>query len=353
MKIVFTGGGTGGHVIPNLAIIEELHKIAGYTQVFYIGSKAGPERKLANAAGLEFYAIATGKMRRYLSLQNAVDAIKVPIGITQAIRLLLKIKPNLVFSKGGFVSVPVAIAAAILRIPLIIHESDLTPGLATRLTSRFAKKICLSFPVTHPGNKIQITGNPVRPIGDAQRGKDFLKFNNDLPIVLIAGGSSGATFLNLLVERSLSELVKKVNLVWLTGKGKRSADLTPVKNVRVFEYLDTEYLDVLAASDLVVSRSGANAIFEFAAAGKSSVLIPLPAELSRGDQVENARFFERAGAAVVLPQTKAKPHDFAKLVIWLTSSPERLEKIGEAAKKLAPLDAAERIAKLILDVAKQ
>jgi len=351
MKIVFTGGGTGGHVIPNLVIIEEIRKLAGHAQIFYIGSKHGVEKQLAKQAGVEFFGIQTGKLRRYFDLQNIVDAVKVPIGITQAIHRLLRIKPDVVFSKGGFVSVPVAIAAALLRIPLIIHESDLTPGLTTRLTSRFAKKICLSFPVTHPGNKIQITGNPVRPIGSAERGKEFLKFNNEKPTVLIAGGSGGASFLNFLVENSVVGLGHKVNVVWLTGKGKKPDCRLP-ENCRVFEYLDQEYLDILAASDLVVSRSGANSIFEIAAAGKPSVLIPLPAEISRGDQIENARFFERAGAAVVLPQEKAKPHDFIKLVVWLVSNPERLKKVGEAAAKLSPQDSTEKIAKLILDEAR-
>jgi len=353
MKIVFTGGGTSGHVIPNLAVIEELRKLAGHAQIFYIGSREGPERKLAKAADVEFHGIQTGKLRRYLSLQNAVDAVKVPIGITQAIHRLLKIKPDVVFSKGGFVSVPVAIAAGILRVPLVVHESDFTPGLATRLAARFAKRICLSFPTTHPGHKIQITGNPVRAVGSAERGREFLKFKKELPIVLVAGGSSGALFLNLLMEKSIFELERKVNVVWLCGKDKKPNFKLQTANCQLFEYLDAEYLDVLAASDLVVSRAGANALFEIAAAGKPSVLIPLPAELSRGDQIENARFFELAGASVVLPQEKAKPHDFAKLIIWMISNPERLKKVADAATKLAPVNAAEKIARIILDVAKK
>ena len=351
MKIVFTGGGTGGHVMPNLAIIAEIQRMASHAQLFYIGSKNGIERELAKKMDVEFYAIQTGKLRRYLDFQNVVDAVKVPTGVIQSIHRMLKIKPNVVFSKGGFVSVPVAIAATILRIPLVIHESDFSPGLATRLTSRFAKKICLSFPAAHTGKKIQITGNPVRAKGNAEKGKAFLEFGNEKPIVLIAGGSSGATFLNSLLEQSIYELANKTNIVWLTGHGKLPKIKVP-DNVRMFEFLDTEYLDVLAASDLVVSRAGANAIFEIAAASKTSVLIPLPEEISRGDQIENARFFEKNGAAMVLPQDKAKPHDFAKLVIWLLSNTERLEKIGAAAKKLAPSDAAEKIAKIILDAAR-
>lgn len=352
MKIVFTGGGTAGHVIPNLAIIAELRKIAGHAQIFYIGSKNGVERELVEKIGIKFYPIETGKLRRYFDWQNAVDAVRIPVGVIQSIHRLAKIKPDAVFSKGGFVSVPVALAATILRIPLVVHESDLSPGLATRLTSRFAKKICLSFPSTHPGKKIQITGNPIRSGGDAARGKRFLKFTNQKPVVLIAGGSSGATFLNTLLEKSLFALAHKVNVVWLTGRGKLPEIEAP-ENVRIFEYLDTEYLDVLAAADLIVSRAGANALFEIAAAGQPSVLIPLPAKSSRGDQAENAHFFEKNGAAMVLSQESAKPHDFTKLVIWLLGDESRLAKIGTAARKLAPTDAAERIAKIILDAANQ
>lgn len=351
MKIVFTGGGTGGHVIPNLAVIEAVRQLAGHSQIFYLGSKNGIERELTKNIDVEFYPIETGKLRRYLDWRNAVDAVRIPIGVIQSIHHLAKIKPDVVFSKGGFVSVPVTLAAAILRIPVVIHESDLSPGLATRLTSRFAQKICLSFPITHPGNKIQITGNPIRAGGDAARGKKFLKFENDKPIVLIAGGSGGATFLNALLKKSLFALAHKVNIVWLTGKGK-SPSIDAPAGVRIFEYLDKEYLDVLAASDLVVSRAGANTLFEIAAASQASILIPLPAESSRGDQIENAKFFEKNGAAMILPQEKAKSRDFVKLVIWLASDKSRLAKIGSAAQKLAPTDAAQRIAKIILDVAK-
>lgn len=349
MKLVFTGGGTAGHVIPNLVIIDKIRELTSHAQISYIGSHHGVEKNLVEQAGIKYHAIQVGKLRRYLDWRNAVDAVRVPIGITQSIYRLLRIKPDVVFSKGGFVSVPVAIAAAMLRIPLIIHESDVSPGLATRLTARFAKKICLSFPTTHPGHKIQITGNPVRPAGDAQKGKDFLKFNNDKPILLIAGGSSGAMFFNLLAERSVAELSGKINVVWLCGGGKKPKEIPDAPNLRVFEYLDAEYLDVLAASDLVVSRGGSNAIFEIAAAGKPSIIIPIPAEASRGDQIENARFFEQSGATMIMPQEKAKPHDFKKLVIWMISDQARRENIAREAKKLAPSNAAERIARIILD----
>ncbi|MFH1375721.1 MAG: undecaprenyldiphospho-muramoylpentapeptide beta-N-acetylglucosaminyltransferase [Patescibacteria group bacterium] len=351
MKIVFTGGGTGGHVIPNLAVISELKRLAGYAQIFYIGSRNSIEERLAREAGIEFHSVSTGKLRRYFSFQNVVDAVKVPVGIIEALKLLLKLKPNAVFAKGGFVSVPVAIAAGILRIPLVIHESDLTPGLATKITARIAKKICLSFPTAKPNKKMIVTGNPVRPLGSAQRGKDFLKFEEEKPIVLVTGGSGGAAALNKLLEETFLALVRKVNLVWLTGDTKLSSVSHP--SLRVFDFLEKEYLDVLAASSLVVSRAGANTIFEIAAAGKPSILIPLPRTASRGDQIENAQFFERASASIILRQEKAKAWDFTKLVFWLTAERERLQKLGDAAKLIAHDDAAEKIAKIILDVAKK
>lgn len=351
MKIVFTGGGTGGHVIPNLAVIDELKHLAGYAQIFYIGSRNSIEERLARKAGIEFHSVTTGKLRRYLSFQNVVDAVKVPVGITEALKLLLRLKPNVVFAKGGFVSVPVAIAAGILRIPLVVHESDLTPGLATKITARIAKKVCLSFPTERLGKKMIVTGNPVRRGGSAERGREFLKFEDEKPIVLVTGGSGGAAALNKLLEETFLALVKKVNLVWITGDTKLASVNHP--GLRVFDFLEKEYLDVLAASDLVVSRAGANAIFEIAAAGKPSILIPLPGTTSRGDQIENARFFEHARASIILQQEKIKIWDFTKLVFWLVAEPERLQKLGDAAKCIAHDDATEKIAKIILDVAKK
>jgi len=351
MKIVFTGGGTGGHVIPNLAIIKAVRQLAGHAEIFYLGSQNGPEKKLVEKVGVKFFTIAGGKWRRYFSLKNMVDSIKIPVGVMQSIHHLIKIKPNIVFSKGGFVSVPVVIAAAILRIPIIIHESDFSPGLATKIAARFATKICLAFPTARNAGKMRITGNPIRSIGNATHGREFLKFKNDRPTLLVAGGSSGANFLNNLLTKTIGELATKMNIVWLTGRGKSSEKSLP-SNVRVFEYLDAEYLDVLAAADLIVSRAGAGAIFEISTTSRPSILIPLPAKSSRGDQIENARFFEKNGAAIVLSQSEAKPRDFTKLVSWLIVDEPRRTKIGAAARKLAPEKSAEKIARIILEEAK-
>lgn len=360
MKIVFTGGGTGGHVIPNLAIIAELKKIKPKIQIFYIGSRDGIEQKIAKKAGIEFHSVTTGKLRRYFSLKNFSDASRIPLGIIQAIKLLRKIKPSVVFAKGGFVSVPTAIAAGILKIPLIIHESDITLGLATKICSKFANKICLSFPpLKNAKLKIknaQLTGNPVRTNGSAIKGKKFLGFKNKKPIVLVAGGSSGSAFLNQLVSKTLFPLIEKTNIVWLTGENAKCKinprDISGV-NVKVFQFLEKEYLDVLATADLVISRAGANALFEIAAAGKPSILIPLPKAGSRGDQILNAKFFAKSGASIVLLQEKATPKKFTKLVTGLISNKSHQRKMSASAKKIAPKNAAKKIAKLILNEVKK
>ena len=284
-------------------------------------------------------------------MQNAVDAVKIPVGITQSLHRLAKIKPNVVFSKGGFVSVPVVVAAAILRIPIVIHESDLTPGIATKIAARFAKIICLAFPIAQNAGKIRITGNPIRAVGDAERGRKFLKFGNERPILLVAGGSSGADFLNNLLAKTVGEIAVKMNIIWLTGRGKLSEKSLP-GNVRAFEYLDAEYLDILAAADLVVSRAGAGALFEIAAHTKPSILIPLPAESSRGDQIENAQFFEKkwcSSRASAIENNSARFHKTRFFVSQQTnrdgrkSAPPR----GNCPRKI-PL---KKIARIILETA--
>lgn len=366
MKIVFTGGGTGGHVIPNLAIIAELKKAAPRTEVFYIGSRHSIEEKLTQEAGIKFFPVATGKLRRYFSWKNFSDASKIPLGVIQAVNLLRKLKPDIVFAKGGFVSVPTALAAGILKIPLVVHESDSTPGLATQIAAKFATVVCLSFQSSDRGSWIadrrsrssklkaisyKLTGNPIRPVGSAARGKKFLNFQNNKPILLIVGGSSGAAFLNHLVEQTLPDLLKKANVVWLTG-GQVVKAFNRF-NLRTYDFLSAEYLDVLAAADLIVSRAGANALFEIAAASKPSLLIPLPTLGSRGDQLDNAKFFAKAGASQVLPQENLTLKKFAQAVSELLKNKTRRQKMGAVGKKLAPKNAAKKIAQILLRTAKK
>jgi UDP-N-acetylglucosamine--N-acetylmuramyl-(pentapeptide) pyrophosphoryl-undecaprenol N-acetylglucosamine transferase len=354
-KIVFTGGGTGGHVIPCLAVIAEVQKAAPRAEIFYIGSKTGPEQALVEAAGIEFHAITTGKLRRYFSLQNLIDAVKVPIGILQALLLLRKIKPAVVFAKGGFVSVPAGVAAGLLGIPLMIHESDATPGLTTRILNKFASQICISFPKSKgqkslsPAKEI-LTGNPIRQAGSAARGRKFLGFRNRKPILLVTGGSTGAQFLNELTEAVLTEILRVANLVWITG-GK--APKFRRANLRQFDFLGAEYPDTLAVADLVITRAGANSLFELAAAGKPSILIPLPRAGSRGDQIDNGRYFARAGSAVSYEQEHIRPLSFVEDLTEILQNKKKLAQLSKGIAKLATKDAAKKIAKLVLATAKK
>lgn len=351
MKIVFTGGGTGGHVIPNLAVIAALRQQSPHTRIFYIGSAGSIEEQLVRRANLEFFAVATGKLRRYFSWQNAVDALRIPRGVWQAVQLLRRLQPDAVFAKGGFVSVPTALAAWMLKIPLVIHESDASFGLATKICAKFATKICTSFPLTAKNQKTIFTGNPVRAVGSADRGRRFLKFQNSRPLVLIVGGSSGSAFLNNLILKIVPRLLPKMNLVWISGSEARGQKSEVRSGFKIFEFLDAEYLDVLAAADLVISRAGANALFEFAAATRPSILIPLPTAGSRGDQIENAEIFAQAGASKIWRQEKVQPDEFARFVLRLMADKNELQKMSRAAQKLAPHDAAQKLAKIVRDVA--
>lgn len=352
IRVFFTGGGSGGHVVPNLAVIDQLRKLRPDIELGYVGSHAGPERQLVEPAGVEFFAIPVGKLRRYFSWANFADLFRFAAGCVRAWSLLRRYRPDLVFSKGGFVAVPVCIAAGWLGIPLIIHESDYSPGLATRIAARRATRICVSFAETarhFPESRVVLAGTPLRRLGNALKGRRFLRFRHSArPTILVVGGSLGAQFLNLLTAQILPRLTRHANLVWVTGAGK-VARIDRSEFVRQFEFVQKEYPDILAACQLVIGRAGANSVFEFAAHGKPAVLIPLTAGQSRGDQVENAAYFARAGAAIAVPQEAVTdPDEFAEQIIQLLKDRERLRAMSAAARELAPRGAAAGIAKLIL-----
>lgn len=316
--LVFTGGGTAGHVMPNLALAPKLRE-QGWN-LHYIGSEKGPERALAEAAGIPFHAIATGKLRRYFAVENFTDPFRVIGGAFQALALLGRLKPDLIFSKGGFVSVPVAYAAALRGIPVVLHESDLTPGLANRLCLPFCRRVCASFPETldHlPAGKAVLTGSPIREElfrGSRERGLNWLGFSPDdsgsgsdsnKPVLLVTGGSLGARALNNAVRDNLDWILEGYRVVHLCGKGggvPAPAGTAARAGYRSFEFLGAELADVLAAADAVVSRAGANSLFELLALRKPMLLVPLPGRASRGDQLLNAASFARRGLARVLPQ---------------------------------------------------
>ena len=305
-KIVLTGGGTAGHVTPNLALVDSL-KSAGY-EIEYIGSYEGIEKSLASDYGLKYHGIATGKLRRYFDWKNFTDPFRVIKGFFQASKLMKEIKPDIVFSKGGFVSVPVVYAAGRKRIPVIIHESDMTPGLANKLSYKYATKICCNFPETVnelPKEKAVLTGTPIRKelfTGDREAAKKFCGFNDDKPVVMVMGGSLGAVAVNKAVRDNLDSILEYFNVIHLCGKGKLEESLINKPGYVQFEYIKDELKDLFALADIIVSRAGANAICEIVALKKANILIPLPANASRGDQILNAKSFEKQGFSMRLEE---------------------------------------------------
>lgn len=304
--ILLTGGGSAGHVTPNLALLPRL-KEDGW-QIHYAGTADGIERTLVcDIEGVQYHIISSGKLRRYFSVKNFTDPFRVVAGFFQARALVKRIRPNIVFSKGGFVSVPVVLGAK-GRAPIVIHESDYTPGLANRIAIRYADKVCVTFEDTlrHTRSKGIFTGTPVRGElyeGDAARGLELAGFDGKKPILLIMGGSLGAQAINGAVRASLPELLTRFDVVHLCGRCKIDSEMRR-EGYRQFEYLGPELPDMLACADIALSRAGANAVFEFLALKKPSVLVPLPRSASRGDQILNASYFERKGYAVMLEQEK-------------------------------------------------
>ena len=302
-KIVLTGGGTAGHVTPNIALIPSLRE-AGY-EIYYIGSIDGIEKKLIADYDIPYTAISTGKFRRYFDLKNLTDPFRVIKGVRDAHKALKKIKPDIVFSKGGFVSVPVVHAAHSLKIPVICHESDMTPGLANKLCIPFAEKICCNFPETVdnlPAEKAVLTGTPIRSAllsGDRNKALEFTKLPDDKPFLLV---------------------MKEFNVIHLCGKGKVDTSCADLKGYVQYEYIKDELPDLFALTDVVISRAGANAICELLALKKPALLIPLSAKASRGDQILNARSFEKQGFSVVLEEEEITPELLMKTVSELYRS---------------------------------
>lgn len=303
-KIVLTGGGTAGHVTPNIALFPGL-KEAGY-EIHYIGSYDGIEKKLIEEFSIPYHGISTGKLRRYFTTENFKEPFRVIKGCREAKELLAELKPNVIFSKGGFVSVPVLRAAKTLKIPAIIHESDMTPGLANRLSIPWASKVCYNFPETAqylPKNKGVLTGTPLRKellAGNAIAALNFTGLSANKPVVMIIGGSLGSAKINRAMRDILPELLKEFQVIHLCGKGKLEPSLQNTAGYVQYEYIKKELADLFALSSLVVSRAGANAICELLALQKPNILIPLPKSQSRGDQLLNAASFEKQGFSTVI-----------------------------------------------------
>ncbi|MCI5679407.1 undecaprenyldiphospho-muramoylpentapeptide beta-N-acetylglucosaminyltransferase [Anaerotignum sp.] len=326
-KIVLTGGGTAGHVTPNLALLPYL-RAEGY-EIVYIGSENGIERSLIEAEGVTYYGIPTGKLRRYLSKENLSDMFKVVKGIHAAKKLLKKLKPDLVFSKGGFVAVPVVLGAKKNNIPVIIHESDITPGLANKIAMPSARVICSTFPETLqyvPKGKGVHTGTPIRKElfeGDRAKGLAACGFSGEKPVLLMMGGSLGAVKLNNCLREILPELTKTFDIIHLCGKGNLDETLLGRADYKQFEYVSDGLNDLFAAADFIVSRAGSNSISEFLALKKPHLLIPLSARASRGDQILNAASFEKQGFARVLDEDEMTPASMQKEIFALYENKDK------------------------------
>jgi len=305
-KIIMTGGGSAGHVTPNIALFPELKRL-GYT-IEYIGTKDGIERSIIEREKIKYFAISSGKLRRYIDLKNVSDPFKVVKGVLQAYKIIRREKPNIVFSKGGFVSVPVVIAAYLNHVPVIAHESDMTPGLANKLSEPYCTKICVTFPeslISLKGNKGVLTGTPIRPEileGNSASGREICGFQDSKPFLLVIGGSLGSKIINDNIRNCLPELLEKYNIAHICGKGNLEKSLLLQEGYKQFEFIDDELKHVMAASDLVISRAGANVIFELLTLKKPNLLIPLSKRSSRGDQILNAESFKKNGYSVVIEE---------------------------------------------------
>lgn len=351
--IVFTGGGTAGHVIVNLALIPYFKK-EGWT-IDYIGSIDGIERQLIEPIeGVTYFPISTGKLRRYLSIENVKDPFKVLKGTFQAWNIIRKRKPDVVFSKGGFVSVPVVVAARLSHVPTIIHESDYTPGLANKLAVRFAKKVLTTFPETVkylPESKAEHIGAVIREElmqGKEDVGLSLTKFNRKKPILLIMGGSSGSQNINALVRHNLNELLQTFQIVHICGSGNIDSSISEEGYVQ-FEYVNEELKHIFAITDFVISRAGANAIFEFLALKIPMLLIPLSLAASRGDQIVNAKSFAQNGYAHVLEEENMDETTFLEAVYKLKRESEHIVKQMKTYKSE---QARERVIQLITEMSK-
>lgn len=350
-KIVLTGGGTLGHVTPHLSLIPHLQK-AGY-EVHYIGTEKGMEAdKIRTVPGVTYHAVQSGKLRRYFSWQNFIDPFKVIAGAFQSAALMGRIKPDVVFSKGGFVAVPVVFGAWIQRIPVVCHESDLTPGLANKLCAPFARKIATTFPecASALGAKAEMTGTPLRPelfSGSRARGLSLLKFDGSKPILMMMGGSSGAQAVNKALREALPRLTEQFDVAHICGKGNLDESLKDLPSYTQVEFMDAELPDALACADLVLSRAGSNALCEFQALCKPMLLVPYPKGASRGDQILNAQSLQKRGLCHVLMQEEMTADTLTDALNATWADRARLT---EALKAAPPADGTRRVLEMIEEV---
>lgn len=353
-KIIMTGGGTAGHVTPNLALIPKLRE-KGF-EVKYVGSIDGIEKEIINKNNIPYFEISSGKLRRYFDVKNFTDPFKVIKGIAQASRILSKEKPDVIFSKGGFVAVPVVIAASIKKIPVIAHESDMTPGLANKLSAPFCDKLCVTFRESLKfikGDKGVLTGSPIRDEilhGDKIKGKKICGFNNDKEILFVMGGSLGSQLINGEIRKNLKKLLKDFNVIHICGKGNLDSKLLNEEGYKQFEYVTEELPDLMSAADYIISRAGANSIFEFLALKKPTLLIPLSKKASRGDQILNSKSFFKEGYSLMLEEEEIKDDVLFNKILELKKRKYELIKNMESSKTK---NGVEMITNILLDSIKR
>jgi UDP-N-acetylglucosamine--N-acetylmuramyl-(pentapeptide) pyrophosphoryl-undecaprenol N-acetylglucosamine transferase len=347
-KIILTGGGSAGHVTPNLALIEAL----GEFEIKYIGSKEGIEKELVQKKGIPYISISSGKLRRYVSKKNISDAFRVLKGVQESIKIIKEEKPNIIFSKGGFVTVPVAIAGKMCGVPVIIHESDMTLGLANKIAMPYAKVVCTSFGETVkyvPKNKGIATGTPMRKemfLGNYNKGLEICGFNKDKPIILVIGGSLGSVYINDVIFNNIEDITNKYQVIHICGKNNKRE--TQVKGYKQLEYVSDGLEHIFKIADIVVSRAGSNSINEILALKKLNILIPLPKKASRGDQILNAQSFEKQGFSYVIQEESFNNISLKEGLEYLTKNKQvYINKMNESKAK----NAVEEIVKIIKDTA--
>lgn len=341
-KIILTGGGTAGHVTPNIALMPRLKEL-GY-EIHYIGSYQGIEKQLIEQQNIPYYGISSGKLRRYFDIKNFSDPFKVLKGYAQARRLIKQIAPDVIFSKGGFVSVPVILAAKHCKVPAIIHESDITPGLANKLAIPAARKVCCNFPETLkylPQEKAVLTGSPIRAElmhGNPRQALKLCGFSGQKKTILIIGGSTGSQVINNAVRHLLPRLCAQYQVIHLCGKGNLEPSLAKQEGYAQFEYAGKELSDFFALADLVISRAGANAICEILALHLPNILIPLSANASRGDQILNARSFEKQGFSYVIEEEQLSDETLSQAIIHVLGHAASYKEKMESSKQLNSID---------------
>ena len=350
-RIVLTGGGTAGHVTPHLSLIPRL-KAAGY-DIHYIGTERGIEHEMiAKFPDITYHVVQSGKLRRYFSLQNFTDPFRVLHGAFTSVRLMGKLKPDVCFSKGGFVSVPVVIGAWMAHVPTVCHESDLTPGLANRISAKFVDRVATTFQECADalGKKATMTGTPLRPAlftGNREKGLAMAGFTGKKPVLLMTGGSLGAQSVNACLRACLPALLPQMDVLHLCGKGNIDESLNALPGYRQFAFLGDEMADALATADIVLSRAGSNTLSELLALQKPMLLVPYPLGSGRGDQIENAASYAKHGLARVLPQTEMTPDTMTAAVLALLQDREQFR----AALAAYPIkDGTDAVLQMIEDV---